>query len=396
MQLMEGMRRLTDEKRIITGISVAYGNGGAAEFCHYGRLAECMLTEHGMQPAERPVSADSLFDLASVTKLFTAISVLQLAERGKLRLTDTVGQFDKRFSGISDVRIGDLLAFQTAIATEQRVDVQPDAQHALQTLFTMHVVPRPERRFYTDMGAMVLKYVIEGASGCDYYTYLRENVLLPLDMQSTFASVPAQWLPNTACYNYERRILPDGSYYLDTDCPTGVVHDPKARRISRDGADLCGHAGLFSTAQDMAKLAQGLIRGEILSRSSLVEMGKNRTGHRLPDGAYTHYLGYLCYAKHPLQTYSEVPSCFADGTIAVNGFAGTHLSLDPSQDRFMVLLSNRIHNRVTVVTGRPDPTTVIESVQWNDGNPYVASQNYVYYRDEHLKDPIGAILAARF
>ena len=51
---------------------------------------------------------------------------------------------------------------------------------------------------------------------------------------------------------------------------------------------------------------------------------------------------------------------------------------------------------VTVVTGRPDPTTVIESVQWNDGNPYVASQNYVYYRDEHLKDPIGAILAARF
>ena len=245
MQLMEGMRRLTDEKRIITGISVAYGNGGAAEFCHYGRLAECMLTERGMQPAERPVSADSLFDLASVTKLFTAISVLQLAERGKLRLTDTVGQFDKRFSGISDVRIGDLLAFQTAIATEQRIDAQPDAQHALQALFTMHVVPRPERRFYTDMGAMVLKYVIEGAAGCDYYTYLRENVLLPLDMQSTFASVPARWLPNTACYNYERRILPDGSYYLDTDCPTGVVHDPKARRISRDGADLCGHAGLF-------------------------------------------------------------------------------------------------------------------------------------------------------
>ncbi len=288
------------------------------------------------------------------------------------------------------------MSFQKAVSTDARVDTQDSSEAALSQLFHAKPSPRPERRYYTDMGAMILKYVIESASEQDYFSYLRDHILSPLGMTHTFASVPAALRSKTVCYNFERRILPDGRKVLDTDCPVGTVHDPKARVISRDGSDLCGHAGLFSTIGDMTQLAQGLLNGCILSRPLLAEIGKNRTGYLLPDGTYTHYLGYLCYAKHPIQTYSEVPQCFTEGTIALNGFTGNHFSVDPNQNMFMIHLSNRIHNRVTVATGRPDPNNHLESVVWDDGKEYPVSQNYVYYKDKHLKNPIGEILFRKY
>jgi len=182
MELREGMRRLTDELRIITGISAVYGSADAMEECHYGALQEGELRGAAMAEAYRPVRENAVYDLASVTKLFTAIAVLQLMERGALRLTDPIGRFAPDFIHCGDVRIVDLLAFRTALSTDARIDAQPDRDAALAALFTARVAPRPERRFYTDMGAMVLKYVVEGASGLPFYAYLRAHVLLPLGM----------------------------------------------------------------------------------------------------------------------------------------------------------------------------------------------------------------------
>ena len=331
-----------------------------------------------------------------MTKLFTAVSVLQLYARSRLDLNAPVRKYAPMFTEIGDISVYDLLAFQKDVSTPERIDTQPDRAHALSVLFRAAPSPRPEKRYYTDMGAMILKYVIESVSGLSYYDCIRENILQPLGMNRTFSSVPRDLLPETACYNYERRILPDGSFSLDTDCPVGTVHDPKARVLSRDGRDCCGHAGLFSTIEDMTRLAQGLLRGDILSRELLSEMGKNRTGFRLPDGSFTHHLGYLCYAKHPVQTFSEVPACFSDGTVALNGFTGNHFSVDPNRNLFMIHLSNRVHNRVTVATGRPDPDNHLETLVWDDKKEYPVSQNYVYYKDSYLKGPIGEILDRRF
>ena len=362
-----------------------------------GLIQECERGEDGgFIPCERISEPRSVYDLASVTKIFTAVSVLQLQEAGRISLNDPVTKHDSRFRFLDGVTVLDLLSFQKAVSTDARIDAQNSSKEALAQLFGAKPAPRPERRYYTDMGAMILKYVIESASGTDYYSYLKEHILSPLGMSHTFSVLPPELYPVTACYNYERRILPDGRMVLDTDCPVGTVHDPKARIISRNGSDLCGHAGLFSTIGDMTKLAQGLLNGCVLSRALLSEIGKNRTGYRLPDGSYTHYLGYLCYAKHPVQTYSEVPACFTDGTVALNGFTGNHFSVDPNQNLFMIHLSNRIHNRVTVATGRPDPNNHLESVVWDDGKEYPVSQNYVYYKDAHLKNPIGEILNRKY
>ena len=383
------MQYLVRERRIVSGVAVGYGNADTAVADCCGNAGEVALAGGLFVPCVRKMDADTIFDLASVTKLFTALSVVLLRERGKLRLSDPVSRYDARFSHIGDATVYELLCFQAGLRTDARIDEAEDRETALTRLFGMRPMPLPPVRYYTDMGSMALKYVVEAASGMAYYDFVKANILDPLEMHTTFARVPEERLAHTVCYNYERRIV-GGEYRVDTACPAGTVHDPKARVLSDGGKDLCGHAGLFSTMADMTRLAQGLLNDALFSHEVLREIGTNRTGYPLPSGGHTQYLGYLCYAKHPEQTYSEVPACFGERTLALNGFTGNHFSVDPEKNQYMIILGNRIHNRITVATGRPDPNDPTVSLRWNDGCTYPVSQNYTYLKDPLIKEPMGA------
>lgn len=387
-----GVHYLVDERRIVTGIAVSYGDLTRGDmFCH-GKIREVTCSDGDFLPDEAPMNETSVFDLASVTKLFTCIAVLQLVERGKIRLDTCIGKADKRFSELSNVTVEDLLAFRTSLQTSARVDQAASAEEAQKLLFHIRVGPPPVRKFYTDMGAMVLKYIVEAASDTAFCDYLTENIFRPLEMTRTFSVVPLDLLEKTVNYNYERRIV-NGAFWLDTACPPGTAHDPKARLLNTCFAAPCGHAGVFSSLVDMTLLARGLLGGALLSRKTLLEIGVNRTGGKLPDGGDSQYMGYLCYSKQPVQTFSEVPSYFGNRTIALNGFTGNHFSVDPEKNQFMILLANRIHNRATTVTGRANPLDKTETIRWDDGRDYIVSQNFVYTKDRYLKNPIGDILS---
>jgi len=391
-RLEEGVRHLVDERKIISGIAISYGDRTRGEsFCR-GNLREVRLEHGAFVPDIAPLENDSVFDLASVTKLFTCIAVLQLMERGKLRLDQTVGSVDKRFSHIQDVTIEDLLCFRAQLQTAGRMDAAATADEAEALLFDIRLGPPPVRKYYTDMGSMVLKYIVETVSDTLFCDFLRENVVLPLGMTRTFSEVPEELIPQTVDCNYERRIV-NGTFWLDTLCPPGTVHDPKARLLNTARPAPCGHAGVFASLDGMTLLARGLLEDALLSRKTLLEIGVNRTGTRLPDGTDSQYMGYLCYSKQPDQTFSEVPAYFGHRTIALNGFTGNHFSVDPEKNQFMILLANRIHNRATTVTGRANPEDKTETILWDDGRTYIVSQNFVYTKDKFLKNHIGDILA---
>jgi len=391
-RLEEGVRHLVDERKIISGIAVSYGDRTRGEaFCR-GNLREVRLENDAFVPDMAPLETDSVFDLASVTKLFTCIAVLQLMERGKLLLDQTVGSVDKRFSHIQDVSIEDLLCFRAQLQTTARMDAASSADEAEQLLFDIRLGPPAVRKFYTDMGSMVLKYIVESASDTLFWDFLRENIVRPLGMTRTSAEVPESLLPETVNCNYERRIV-NGAFFLDTACPPGTVHDPKARVLNAGRPAPCGHAGVFASLDDMTILARGLLDDALLSRKTLLEIGVNRTGGKLPNGTDSQYMGYLCYSKQPDQTFSEVPAYFGHKTIALNGFTGNHFSVDPEKNQFMILLANRIHNRATTVTGRANPDDKTETILWDDGQSYIVSQNFVYTKDKYLKNHIGDILA---
>ena len=391
-RLEEGVSHLVDERRIISGIAVSYGDCTRGEaFCR-GNLREVRLQDGAFVPDTAPLGTDSIFDLASVTKLFTCIAVLQLVERGKLRLDQTVGSVDRRFSHIKDVSLEDLLSFRANLQTTARMDAAKTAAEAEALLFEIRLGPPPVRKYYTDMGSMVLKYLVESVSDALFWDVLRENMIRPLGMTRTFCDVPQALLSQTVDCNYERRIV-NGAFWLDTACPPGTVHDPKARLLNTGLPAPCGHAGLFASLDDMTALARGLLGDALLSRKTLLKIGVNRTGGKLPDGSDSQYMGYLCYSKQPVQTFSEVPAYFGPRTIALNGFTGNHFSIDPEKNQFMILLANRIHNRATTVTGRANPEDKTETILWEDGKTYIVSQNFVYTKDKFLKNHIGDILA---
>ena len=395
--LMSNMQYLCDETRMLSGITVAYGTPSSHETAQYGRAQELELGADGLWHEKvRLLQADSLYDLASLSKLFASVLMMQLVERGKLSLDAEVGALDPRFVHLKHVSVFDVLSFRTCLQTPGRIDDAPSREEGLQRLFDVRPVPLPAVRLYSDINAMVIKYVIEAVCNLPFSEALRTLIFQPVGMARTYAVVPEQEKGHCVCYNYEHRIM-NGRYVLRTDTPAGTAHDPKAAFLSEGGRDLCGHAGLFSSCADMVRFAQALLRGEVISKESLAQIGTNRTGLAYADGTHRQYLGYLCFSKHPNQYFSEVPAWMSSKAVGLSGFTGNHLSVDPVRDRFVLFLGNRCHARLSHIAPRPEtlaPYGLEENgtgcVMWPDGQAVPSSVHYVHFKDAKLHAPIEA------
>ena len=393
-RLLSNMHFLCDETRMLTGIVAAYGTSTKSEHVLYGRAQEMTLKDGQFMPCVRPLTQESIFDLASLTKLFTSVMTMILVERGLLSLEERIGAIDARFIHLKDVSVFDTLCYRVCLQTPGRIDDAGDRSEGLLRLFSAAPVPSPAVRIYSDINAMVMKYVIESKTGMAFFDAIRRFILSPAGMQETYALVPEDKRSRCLCYNYEHRIVRD-RYILRTDTEPGIPHDPKAMLLGSHG-DLCGHAGLFSTRADMIRFAQALLRSELISRQSLQEIATNRTGQYNADGTYRQPLGFLCFTKHPNQHLSEVPAHMGAHALGISGFTGNHLVLDPELDCFEVFLGNRCHCRVSHIT----PPTGIELssygldeigaglVPWPDGRKVPSSAKYVYQKDACLHEPI--------
>lgn len=392
--LLDKMRFLCDETRMLTGITAAYGTSCESEYARYGRAQETTLENGQFIPCVRPLQEDSIYDLASLTKLFTSVMTMILVERGKLSLDEHVGEIDRRFVHLQNVTVFDTLCYRVCLQTPGRIDGAPSREEGLRRLFAVQSAPSPAVRIYSDINAMVMKYVIEAKTGMTLYDAIARYILTPAGMSETYAAVPEDQRFRCVCYNYEHRIARN-TYTLRTDTHAGVVHDPKAMLLCADGS-LCGHAGLFSTRADMVRFAQALLRSEIILRESLLEIATNRTGRYNADGTYRQPLGFLCFTRHPLQRLSEVPAHMGAHALGISGFTGNHLVLDPDLDCFEVFLGNRCHGRVSHIT----PPEGVELsryglddigaglVPWKDGRLVPSSAKYVYQKDACLHEPI--------
>ncbi len=384
------MRVLVDELKMLTGLSVALGSAHRSASFHTGLAREVLGPETGFRPAPLPITLRSLFDLASLTKLFCAVAVLQLIETGKLSLSDCVGEKDTRFARLRQTKLYDVLTYQAVLRSPERIDRQADTAGAAAQVFQVFQDKGPEpARLYSDMNALVLKYLVEKACGLSFYEYLQRYVLKPCGMAETFAQVPPQRLHDCLDYNYEHHLIQGKPLLLDKAKP-GLPHDPKARLLCGDGTDLAGHAGLFSTLGDMTLLAQGMLRGAVLRPATLHEMGRNRTGRYGRGIPYRQYLGYLCFSKSADQRLSELPSFMGEEAIGFSGYTGNHFALDPQLGVFDIFLGNRCHNRVAVIEPAQDAARYHLSpegagkIPWPDGRLVQSSWRYVHQKDRLL------------
>jgi CubicO group peptidase (beta-lactamase class C family) len=281
-------------------------------------------------PKTVPMTTDTVFDLASITKpVATATSLMILVQQGRLQIRDRVAQHIPEFgqNGKDRITVLQLLTHQSGLIPDNELeDFKDGADKAYERIFALRPLADPGAQFlYSDVGFLVLGALVQRLSGKNVHEFSREHIFAPLGMSET-GYVPAEALRNRAAPTEMR-----GDRWIQ-----GEVHDPRAHRL--DG--IAGHAGLFSTASDLAVYAQMMLnRGtyagvrvlsprtvDVMTQPVSVPSGLRALGWDVQSG--------FSINKGELMS----PTAFGHG-----GFTGTGLWIDPELDLFVIVLSNRVH-----------------------------------------------------
>lgn len=349
----EKLKEFIYKKEMVPGMVFSYGTNNYKETVIIGNREEVSLDKFGrLVPNVKKMSEDTIFDIASITKIFTSISILKLVQNGIISLDDEIIRYAPEFKNLKGVTIFDLITFRVPLKTNGRVDKSLSQEEAEKLLFNIEIDnTNDNKRPYTDMGVMVLKYVIEHVSGENYYNFVCENILNKVKMEDTHVVIPSMKLDRVASTNFDGKYYKNDSFSI-THNPIGTVYDPKARIMGQPHGILSGHAGLFSTANDMTNLAKGLMSAQIIGDKYVEMMAKNRTGRKyLEDGQekYVQYLGMMCYSKHPILSDSELFHAMSGKSFASAGWTGTQMTVDPINEIYFFMASNRSHNRLTFI-----------------------------------------------
>ncbi|SFC56220.1 CubicO group peptidase, beta-lactamase class C family [Nocardioides terrae] len=285
-------------------------------------------------PADQqvPVRPDTMFDLASVTKTFTTIAVLQQAEAGRIDLDAPVATYLPAFAqnGKGDVTITNLLTHTAGLpAWLPLYSDYPTPEQRLAAVLAVEPIAAPgEAYLYSDLSLITLGMVIEKVTGQALDTVIAGGITGPLGMTDTMFNPPARLKDRIAATEAEP--------WAGRPMIRGEVHDENAWSLG----GVAGHAGLFSTAHDLAILARTLLNGgryghaRILRADTVREMLVNRNAQFPGD---SHGLGFELDQRWYMDGLST-PVTFGH-----TGFTGTSLVVDPMSDSFVILLTNRVH-----------------------------------------------------
>lgn len=295
-------------------------------------------TDTGVEfpPGEQiPMAEDTVFDLASVSKLFTSILAVQQIERGTLELEAKVTSYLPDFAraGKQDITIRQLLTHTSGFRAWIPLYSAPTYEEKLQLIWNEKPVSAPGTAYlYSDLNLISLQLVLERITGRALDVLLRDEITAPLGLRRTRYNPPASWRPKIAATE-DARAPWSG---LDRGLVWGEVHDENAFGLG----GVAGHAGVFSDAWDLAVLGRTLLNGGVYGRSRIlapesVELMFTDFNTAFPGDE--HGLGFELY-QHWYMGAMATPR-----TAGHTGFTGTSLVLDPTTDSFLVVLGNSVH-----------------------------------------------------
>lgn len=342
-----GIDYFVNKAGFLSSITAGYGNAIDAEVKQSGLAAEIALVNGKFIEQKRALNRETMYDLASLTKLFTLVSCLMLIEARQLKMTDIVSRIEPRFRFLSDTSIYDLLCYRTNIQSSARIDKAGDVDEAERLVFGVFNSKKEPDKVYTDMNALVLKYIIEASCGISFDDFLKNYIFKPLNMFKT-NSRPLDFTDDIVDYRYEYHYNA-GAFSFDEGVRFGKPHDPKARLLMKDGRACAGHAGLFSCIDDMIKFAQGILSFKLLSRETSYMIANKTTGFLKPSGKYQQYMGMICFIKSSVERLTEVPFCMSDNSFGLGGYTGNHIAIDLDNGVFDIMLGNRCHNRLSKI-----------------------------------------------
>lgn len=393
--IMDDLLHFYNVKKYAPGAVINISTPFHSEKLVFGNQQEVIYQNNEFIPSQIKMTKDSIFDLASVTKLFAAISTLQLISDGRLKMDDRLEELAPQFVKLKDLTVADLLRF-VMIKTPVRVDGASNINEAEARLFDAEYVPLEEEKDrYNDFAPMVLKYVIENVSGITYEDFIKKNILDPLNMKDTHVKIPESKITRLSNSLYDGRFYVDGNFLIRTDSPLGYSTDSKAVSLGQPEGKLSGHAGLFSTSQDMENLGWGLINKQILNEEMIDSLGTRQVGQIYNDetGAIkaTQFFSYLAYVTNPLNARTEVFQGLGNKSFAGAGWTGTQFIVDPENKIVCSLLSNRTHNRMTHIDNIHRENIIkledgTEVITLPNGRQMIDASKYAHLRSEFVTD----------
>ncbi len=310
------------------GCVVCVGRGGKIAYLE-------AFGSRQVQPEVLPMTTDTVFDLASLTKpIATATSVMKLVEDGQLRLNDSVADYFPDFgvNGKDEITILDLLVHQSGLIPDNSLaDYLEGSEVAWQRICGLKLISAVGEKFkYSDVNFIVLAKLVQKVSGQSIDEFTKVNIFAPLKMRET-GFCPSAELVLRSAVTQQR----DGQWIQ------GQVHDPRAFALG----GVAGHAGLFSTANDLAVFGQMLLDqgkrdfedGQSVQVLSPATVQRMRRPVQVSSGSRC--LGW----DHLTGFSSNRGDLLSDQAFGHGGFTGTVFWVDPKLDLFYIFLSNRVH-----------------------------------------------------
>ncbi len=288
-----------------------------------------------LRPHKLPMKVETIFDLASLTKVIaTTTAVMQLSENGELNVDDHVFRYWPAFksNGKEDITVRDLLTHYSGLKPDIPLDSGWSGYDvALEKVIDEKPLSPPGMRFlYSDINFIALGEIVRRVSGKSLDTYCDEQIFKPIGMKNTFFSPPASLQNCIAPTQYRHGIK--------GEMLCGVVHDPTTQRMG----GVAGHAGLFSTADDLSLFARMLLSGGSLRKIEVLhpETIEKMTLPQSPSGK-SPQRGFGWNIDAPLVSNRDALQPI--GSYGHKGFTGTFLWVDPVSNIYVIILTNRVH-----------------------------------------------------
>ena len=341
LDLIEPLVREAIEEKKLPGAVVLIGRGDRV-------IYQKAFGNRSLVPSVEAMTLDTVFDLASLTKVVaTTTSVMMLVEQGRIRLSDRVASYIPGFEryGKADITVRHLLTHVSGLRPD--VDLA-DTWQGSETAIALAIEEVPasapgERFVYSDINFFLLGDIVRRVSGLRLDQFARQRIFEPLGMKDTTFTPPPSMLPRIA--PTENCSLlgwpcqgPDVRPARDIQMLRGIVHDPTARRMG----GVAGHAGLFSTAADLAIFSRMLLGGGVYQGTRVLAplTVQKMTTAATPDvERNVRGMGWDIDSSFSVNRGELLPV----GSFGHTGFTGTSLWIDPATGLYVIFLSNRVH-----------------------------------------------------
>jgi beta-N-acetylhexosaminidase len=307
------------------GVQVCVVKDGLVAFNKsFGRLT--------YEPRAQVTSLQTMFDIASLTKLIaTTTAVMKLYDDRKISLDDKVSKFIPQFAvgKKAEITIKHLLTHSSGLPPFRQLwKFVPDAKYAVDSVYATALVANPgDTTIYSDLGFITLGKIVVQASGKPLDVFVKEEFYAPLGMTRTMFTPPADLWNEVAPTEYDslwrKKLI------------QGVVHDENADFLG----GVSGHAGLFSTAYDLAALMQMLMNGGEYGGKRYLQPSTVAVFTKRQSEKSTRALGWDTRAA----SGSSGGNLFSPNSFGHTGFTGTSIWADPERHLFLILLTNRVH-----------------------------------------------------